>query len=145
MKTEAILKEIVKDMKSIVNIAGSLLVESLPVTATCDLLIILDEEWNKFCDSNPETMEAIVDELVKREVYSITPIMKEKGWTALQMVENYGANWHIYAKPLTCPYCKTDLRDPMGPPFKREIGQYDQAKDRTICFLCPNCQNIVKS
>lgn len=45
-----------------------------------------------------------------------------------------------WREPLACPHCKADLRDHVnGPPFKREIGQYDRDRDRTVAWVCPDC------
>src|SRR5574340_130842 len=48
------------------------------------------------------------------------------------MVGGWGARWHEWRPPFECPHCKADLRDHRtGPPFKREVGRYDMARDRT--------------
>lgn len=52
-------------------------------------------------------------------------------------------------EPTNCPHCNTNL---LGAPipkeylihcdsmyFKREIGVYDMARDRTVLFRCPDC------
>jgi len=82
------------------------------------LLDALDTERRKFTTSDAALMRRMADELIS-------------GW---------GARWHVWREPLQCPHCKADLRDHRtGPPFKREIGQYDMDEDRTVAFICPDC------
>lgn len=49
-----------------------------------------------------------------------------------------------------CPKCKADLdggpipekiREHYAPPYRwsRKVGLYDQAADRTVSWLCPDC------
>ena len=83
-------------------------------------------------------MVVLVEELVRRGHY---PEKTVTGTSVLTMVENYGVYWNQWAAPHQCRNCKADLRDhEHGPPFKREIGIYDTAIDRTTYYRCPDCQ-----
>lgn len=113
------------------------------------LLDALDEEWQKFDRSDPNVMRDMIGVLILRGVYpkehfrieSDHPVHPRKmGTSAEAMVNGYGARWHIFRGPLECPRCGADLRSPEGPPFKREIGMYDQGLDRTTHFVCPDCK-----
>jgi len=40
-----------------------------------------------------------------------------------------------------CPHCKADLRDQVnGPPYKRTIARYCRDRDRTVAWICPDCE-----
>jgi len=92
-------------------------------------------------DSRDEMLD-IVSKLIQMGEYKPTlytlrnsdPV--EEG--LLEMVEAYGAYWHIWSDPNNCPHCDGDLCDrELGPPFKREIGIYQH--DRTAYYKCPHC------
>lgn len=106
-----------------------------------ELLKELREERNKFEPQNPR-MQEIVDSLVELGEYPVdTPAQLEYGYTPLRMVESWGVDWHKWREPNNCPHCDADLRDHAnGPPFKREIGQYDRSLDRTVAWVCPDCK-----
>ena len=54
-----------------------------------------------------------------------------------QMVSGWGAYWHKWKDPLSCPHCDADLRDhETGPPFKREI-------QTSSGFICPDCKEVI--
>lgn len=59
------------------------------------------------------------------------------------MVRGWGADWMTFRGPLECPHCGVDLRSPIGPPFKREIGHYDESRDCTTHFVCPDCEKRI--
>lgn len=64
--------------------------------------------------------------------------------SVFQMVRGYGARWFNWRGPFECRHCNVDLRDQInGPPFKREIGMYDDARDRTSHFVCPDCKQTL--
>ena len=77
--------------------------------------------------------------LVERAIsWGVYPERSQLGRSAFEMVQNYGQDWHIYAEPLTCQHCGSDLRDlKNGPPYKREIAQI--YRDRLWRYLCPDC------
>ena len=104
------------------------------------LLSQLKEE-REFTKSDKDIMQGFVDLLVTLGVYpESTPAMENHGYTHLQMVESWGAHWHEWREPLSCPSCGSDWRDQeSGPPFKREIGIYSQGQDRTAAWKCPDC------
>lgn len=103
----------------------------------------LREERNKYTQSDKEKMQKLIDELVASGVYpQSTPAMEKHGYTHLTMVESWGADWHEWRREFSCPKCGADLRDhEAGPPFKREIGIYDQYRDRTVAWQCPDCEH----
>jgi len=105
------------------------------------LLEQLREERAKFTKSDKGVMQRLVDQLVASGVYPhSTPAMEKHGYSHLQMVESWGADWHEWRNPLCCPICDADWRDSVsGPPFKREIGVYSQGQDRTVAWRCPDC------
>lgn len=85
---------------------------------------------------------AAVEELVRRGVY---PSQIGRRNTPLTMVKGWGARWHVWQEPLTCPHCSADLRSTTaGPPFKREIHHYSRELDRTISASCPDCGKIIQ-
>lgn len=107
------------------------------------LLQALQEERDRFSQSDPEKIRYLVDKLIEREVYPAETVPGNPN-TVLKMVEGYGAYWHIWRTPLACPHCEKDLRDlEHGPPFKLELGRYDRDKDRTTDVLCPSCEKSV--
>jgi predicted RNA-binding Zn-ribbon protein involved in translation (DUF1610 family) len=59
------------------------------------------------------------------------------------MVRGWGARWFEFRGPFECPHCGIDLRSPLGPPFKLEIGIYDESRDCTIYFKCPDCEKRI--
>lgn len=106
-----------------------------------ELLQELHEERNRPGPPNLPRMRELVDQLVQRGVYLEKSL---SGNTALQMVEGWGAYWHVWREPFECPHCKRDIRDhKSGPPFKLEVGIYDRDLDRTTHFLCPYCKGVV--
>lgn len=97
----------------------------------------LDEEREKFTQSDKELMQHYVDILVEAGIY---PSVEGRNTTHMQMVESYGARWHIFRQPYFCPHCKADLREQGKPPFKREISVEDpNIYDGTCYFQCPDC------
>lgn len=106
-----------------------------------EILAQLKEEREKFAKCDKDVMQGFVDLLVTLGVYpKSTPAMEKHGYTHLQMVESWGTDWHEWRDPLSCPHCDTDWRDQeAGPPFKREIGIYLPAQDRTVAWKCPDC------
>jgi hypothetical protein len=107
------------------------------------ILACLKEEREKFARSDKDRMQKLINELVALGVYpESTPAMEKHGYSHLTMVESWGADWHQYRGDLSCPKCGADLRDhETGPPFKREIGIYDQFRDRTVAWQCPDCDH----
>jgi hypothetical protein len=105
------------------------------------LLEELREERNKFEAQNLR-MQELVDTLVELGVYPTnTPAQQKFGYTPMNMVQNWGVDWYRWEEPHQCPHCEADLRDHTnGPPFKREIGQYDQGVDRVTAWRCPECK-----
>lgn len=104
------------------------------------LLDALDEERKKFTQADDVRMHAMVNELIRRGVYPNETVEGNPNsvWT---MVEGYGARWHVWREPLACQHCGADLRDHRtGPPFKREVGLYDDKLDCTTGFYCPDCK-----
>ena len=105
------------------------------------------KNWEEETKKRKEQEHKLVDALVKVGVYPSEPtkVMKEHGYSAYKMYESWGVLWAFYTEPLACPYCKADLRDKKnGPPFKREIGIYDTAGDRTSHFICPDCKERIE-
>lgn len=103
------------------------------------LLDTLDEERRKFTTSDQALMKQMIDELIRRGVYPAeTP--EHNPNSVYTMVSGWGARWHQWRGPLKCRHCKADLRDHKnGPPFKREVGHYDQDLDYTTKLMCPDC------
>lgn len=100
------------------------------------LLDMLDTERHKFTQSDKVVMDDMIHELLRRGVYPALPVGNPN--TVYQMVGGWGARWHCWSGPLTCPHCGTDLRNhTTGAPFKREVGLY--ANDRTYAYRCPDC------
>jgi hypothetical protein len=64
--------------------------------------------------------------------------------SVLTMVKGWGARWTQFRGHLECPHCYVDLRSPIGPPFKREIGIYDEDRDCTVDFRCPDCEKSIE-
>lgn len=101
------------------------------------LLAVLSDERSKFTQADDKAMKVMIDELVRRGVY---PSQEGKTNDVYSMVSGWGAYWHQWTGPMNCPSCNADLRDHKnGPPFKREIGLYDQGRDRTVALRCPDC------
>lgn len=90
-------------------------------------------------EPDDQLIRALVDELIARKVYPAETVEGNPN-SVYSMVSGYGARWFIWRGPLECNHCKADLRAPEGPPFKREIGMYDQGLDRTTHFVCPDCK-----
>lgn len=110
------------------------------------LLAALADERDKYTESDKEVMQGYVDALIECGEYpsELTPVLVKQGTTHLRMVIAYGADWHRWREPLECPHCTTDLRNhESGPPFKREIGIYNMALDRTTGILCPDCDQMI--
>ena len=102
------------------------------------LLKELHKERQKFSKADRQYMKAIVDKLVERGVY---PAYGFNGrYQALDMVENYGVDWHQFSAPHYCPMCGADLRDwEAGVPGKREILVKDLRSDASH-YECPDCK-----
>lgn len=105
-----------------------------------DLLAELKVEREKYTKSDKDKMKRICDRLVELGEY---PEKSGIGYEPLKMVECWGVDWHIFRGPLECRHCGADLRDQKGPPFKREIGVYDRDQDRTVAFMCPDCNKYI--
>jgi hypothetical protein len=106
--------------------------------STDELLKQLEIERRKF--SRSDKMERIVSELVCRQVYPDSGLNGSR--KAIEMVENYGVNWHEFSEPHHCIHCKADLRNfTYGTPFKREI--YVKHTDRPNEYKCPDCKQIL--
>lgn len=103
----------------------------------------LREEREKYTRSDKTKMQQLIDMLVASGVYpQSTPAMEEHNYTHLTMVECWGVDWHEWRGELSCPKCGADLRNhESGPPFKREIGIYDQFRDCTVAWQCPDCDH----
>lgn len=107
---------------------------------TEELLVVLDEERQKFGQSDREKILSIVNELIDREYYVDTQQTLRRRSEGIEhpilaMVEGYGANWNRYNKPHNCPNCGTDLCDRTnGPPFKKEVGNGGRCH-------CPECKD----
>ena len=101
----------------------------------------LDKERNKFTESDKNIMQVMVDLLVAAKIYpTLSDRYKAAGLTPLSML-NYGTRWHQYRGLTNCPHCNADLRDPDGPPFKREIGiEIQDLYDGIAFYRCPDCQ-----
>jgi hypothetical protein len=105
-----------------------------------DLLNSLEDERAN-PKPNPMYMGNVIDSLIDLGVYpDPTPAMQKYGYSYLDMVDNYGANWHEWKGLLSCP-CGADFRDlENGPPFKREIGVEIQGfYDGVLYYECPDC------
>ena len=103
-------------------------------------------DWLKM-DEHKARMCVLIDLLIKEGVYPRrkTPAMRKHGWTPYDMCDNYGVLWAFYKGPLKCKHCKKSLRDvKLGPPFKREVGIYDTAQDRTTHYMCPDCKGRIE-
>lgn len=106
-----------------------------------ELLAELRDEREKYTRSNRERMKEICDRLVELGYY---PALSGIAYEPLRMVEAWGVDWNVYRGPQECRHCGADLCDRKnGPPFKREIGQYDRDRDRTVAFMCPECQKLI--
>jgi hypothetical protein len=105
------------------------------------LLAELKDEREKYTKADDAKMKRLCDRLVELGHYPAKTLMDRD---PLSMVESYGVDWNVWQEPLTCQHCNADMRDHVhGPPFKREIGQYDIGEDRTVALQCPDCkQNI---
>ena len=90
-------------------------------------------------DPDEENMGRMIDELVARSVYP-AKLPEGNPNTLLMMVHGWGARWFEFKGYLNCPHCNTDLRSPMGPPFKLEIALYDAGRDRTVGWKCRECE-----
>lgn len=120
------------------------------------LLNMLDEErlpplrdanghWNAPREPDETKMQRMVDQLIARGVYPAETVPGNPN-TVLGMVKGWGARWYQWREPHACPHCNADLRDRRtGPPFKREIGQYDRGSDRTTGFFCPDCKENLRA
>lgn len=98
----------------------------------------LDAERQKFTQADKEKMHRLVDELVERGVYVMTPAMRKHGYTPFSMMEGYGARWFTFEGILNCPKCGVEWRDlENGPPFKRQIGLVEN--DCLVAWKCPDC------
>jgi hypothetical protein len=83
-----------------------------------DLLKGLETERNRFTESNPDLIKAMIDELIKRKVYPEKPNQNNPN-TVYQMVSGWGPYWHQWdPNTATCKVCGGDQRDHhLGPPF----------------------------
>lgn len=107
-----------------------------------ELLDALQDEREEYTKANENVMQAYIDALIECGEYpkSVTGSRS----THLSMVKGYGVTWHRYSGPLECLHCRTDLKDHVnGPPFKREIGIYSTALDRTTGYKCPDCDQMI--
>lgn len=101
-----------------------------------ELLDELEAERRKYAKCDDARMATIVALLTIRGVY---PPKTIRGGRVLDMVENYGAKWHLWREPLNCPNCGSDQRDlKSGPPFVRTITAI--ANDRAQHYQCPDCR-----
>jgi hypothetical protein len=107
------------------------------------LLEALDEERGKFTRSDRDLMQCYIDELVLRGAYPKTTPFIEAGNTHLTLVEGWGVYWNLFNGLLECPHCKTDLRSPSGPPFKREVYVKDLRGDTPFYLECPDCSKKI--
>lgn len=95
---------------------------------------------NRQSEQDSKEFDSLIEKLIDLKVYVITPAMINHHFSFKTMVENYGSRWFKYDGLLNCWNCGKDLRDLVnGPPFKLEIGQYDEVDDRTIDYICPFC------
>jgi len=105
------------------------------------LLDALDREREKFTYADASAMQAMTDLLIARGVYPKETVPKNPS-SVRQMVDGFGAHWHLWRGPLACPHCHADLRDhEHGPPFKREIAI--EKNDRISHLLCPDCDRKI--
>jgi hypothetical protein len=103
-----------------------------------ELLAALEKERQKYTKSDPLVMWEYIDALIACGEYPKELVIV--GSAHIHMVENYGVYWHRFKGVLECPHCDVDLRDHKnGPPFKRTIGVYSRALDRTVAWRCPDC------
>lgn len=116
-------------------------VQRILATASDDeLLKALKDERELSTRSNKTVMRTMIDELIRRKVY---PENTQEGNPndVYDMVDGWGAYWHIWKGTLECPHCKADLRDHrVGPPFLRQVGMVDQGRDRITYWTCPDCK-----
>lgn len=111
------------------------------MTEIKDLLAELKDEREKYTKSDRDKMQRICDLLVQLGHY---PAKSGIDFEPLKMVECYGVYWNEWREPLKCCHCDTDLCDHKhGPPFKREIGQYDRDRDETVAYQCPDCKKLI--
>lgn len=90
--------------------------------------------------SDEAKMKAMIGELITRGVYPKETVPGNPTKDIYRMVSGYGVYWFQWREPLNCWHCKADLRNlESGPPFKREIGRYDDRLDRTVYTTCPDC------
>ncbi len=109
------------------------------------LLDALDEERRKFIDSDKARIRSMIDELIRRGVYPAETVPDNPN-DVYTMVSGWGARWIEWGEPHACRHCGADLRDHrVGPPFKREIGHYDRAQDRTVGYTCPDCKQDLRA
>lgn len=96
------------------------------------LLNALDEERQKFDQADEHLMDEMIKELIRRCVYPEKPCPGNPNSTKM-MVLGWGAYWHTWTGPVSCPVCKADLRDlEVGPPFIRAIRSSN-------VWVCPDC------
>ncbi len=133
-------------MEDLNEAADPTVVELMTLIESCSpttLLKILDDERRKFTEDNEKKISLLVAALIDKGVYPAKTV-PGNGNTVRAMVSGWGPYWHKWEEPLNCPHCKVDLRDlKTGPPFKREIGIYDRARDRTDHFVCPDCEGVI--
>lgn len=88
-----------------------------------------------------QDIEESIAKLVELNVYAKTQFMDSSGLTASDMVRLFGADWHVFRQPHTCPKCGFDLCNTIaGPPFKFEIIK----RRLHIEYVeCPNCNEVL--
>jgi hypothetical protein len=95
------------------------------------------------CEPNVDQLRELTGRLIRLGVYPAETVSGNPN-DVLTMVRGYGARWFEWREPLACPLCAVDLRDHRtGPPFKREIMNYDRDLDATLYYTCPDCKGIV--
>lgn len=124
--------------KKPVNKYADLSVEQLLALDDEKLLDAVNDERIQFTETNDARQDAMVAELVRRKIYPARGCADK--YDARKMMDSWGTYWFRWSGALNCPHCNSDLRDlHNGPPFKREIAMYDQRRDSTTHYKCPDC------
>lgn len=111
-----------------------------------DALAVLHENRLKHGFENDSVMLRIVQNLSEAGVYPKPKIIRRAPslMTEIEMVVAYGAYWHIYSEPHSCPHCKVDLCNrEHGPPFSGEIFWKESRWSRVTIVMCPDCKGNV--